>query len=334
MKPLEHVSNMDALQQFIHKSRYARWRDDLNRREHWHETVERYMSMWEEFIPTSDPMYNTLFNAIYDLHVMPSMRLLMTAGKAVKQNHISAYNCAYLAIDHPIAFDETLYILMHGTGVGFSVERQYISDLPTIPSILQPVDTTIIVEDSKEGWQSAYRQLISGLYAGVVYKWDTSRVRGKGERLKTFGGRSSGPQALIDLFNFTVALFNYAKGKKLTSLQCHSLMCKIAEIVVVGGVRRSALLSLSNLSDQRMRDAKSGQWWEENNHFALANNSVAYTEKPEVTQFMSEWLSLVQSKSGERGIFNRQAAKYLIPLRRKERGYIEYGCNPLNLLAA
>lgn len=323
---------MNTLQEYIHQSKYARWDDKLSRRETWEETVLRYMSLWNNQLTAEE--LSILGNAILNMKVMPSMRAMMTAGKALEGNHIAAFNCAYMHIDHPHAFDEALYILMHGTGLGFSVERQFITKLPAIPHEMNNVATTIIVEDSKEGWQSAFRQLISGLYSGVIYKWDTSKIRKAGERLKTFGGRASGPKALLDLFYFTVDLFQQHKGKKLTSYACHSLMCKIAEIVVVGGVRRSALMSLSNLSDQRMRDAKSGSWWIENSHFALSNNSVAYTEKPEVLAFMDEWRSLVASRSGERGIFNREAAANLIPERRKERGYFDYGCNPLNILAA
>jgi len=322
---------LNQLQQYIHQSKYARWDEEKGRRETWEETISRYMNTWEKIIPLK--IWNDLGLAIHRMEVMPSMRAMMTAGKALENNNIAGYNCAYMHVDSPYAFDEALYILMHGTGLGFSVERQFITNLPSIPHSFEKVETTIIVEDSKEGWQSAFRQLISGLYSGVIYKWDVSKVRKAGERLKTFGGRASGSGALVDLFTFTVEMFTSSKGRKLTSYNCHSLMCKIAEIVVVGGVRRSALMSLSNLSDQRMRDAKSGSWWIENSHFALANNSVAYTEKPEVLLFMDEWRSLVASRSGERGIFNRQAIVNLLPERRKERGYLDYGTNPCSEIA-
>lgn len=322
---------MEQLQQYIHQSKYARWDEEKGRRETWDETISRYMNTWKNLLTQDELLW--LKDAIHDMRVMPSMRALMSAGKALENNNIAAYNCAYQHIDHPHAFDETLYILMHGTGMGFSVERQFITHLPKIAESINKVETTIVIEDSKEGWQSAFRQLISGLYSGIEYKWDVSKVRPAGARLLTFGGRASGSGALIDLFKFTVELFHSAKERKLNSYECHSLVCKIAEIVVVGGVRRSALMSLSNLSDQRMRDAKAGSWWIENSHFALANNSVAYTEKPEVLSFMDEWRSLIASRSGERGIFNRNAIVKLLPERRRERGYLDYGCNPCSEIA-
>lgn len=250
----------------------------------------------------------TLKQTILDMDVMPSMRSLMVAGPAGKRCNVSSYNCAYVAVDSIKVFDETMYILMSGTGVGFSVERQYVNELPVIPEELHDTETTIHVRDSKIGWASAYREFISLLYAGNIPKWDLSKVRPAGAKLKTMGGRASGPQPLDDLFRFTIEVFRKAVGRKLNSLECHDLMCKVADIVVVGGVRRSALISLSNLTDERMRTAKSGQWWEENPQRALSNNSVCYTEKPDLNIFMKEWLSLYESKSGERGIFNRVAA--------------------------
>lgn len=300
---------------FIHLSRYARWLPKENRRETWPETVARYFNFFEEHLSETtkytldEDVRNKLEEAVLHNRIMPSMRALMTAGKALKQNNIAGYNCSYVAVDHPKVFDEALFVLMHGTGLGFSVERQFVNKLPLIPDELEPTGTTIVVQDSKEGWQKAYRKLIGALYAGDIPNWDMTKVRKKGERLNTFGGRASGPEPLNDLFRFTVDIFQESKGVKLNSYQAHRLMCKIAEIVVVGGVRRSALISLSNLSDQRMRQAKSGQWWVDTPEMGLANNSVCYTEKPDIGIFMQEWLALYESKSGERGIFNREAAK-------------------------
>ena len=310
------------LQEYVHKSRYARWIDKAQRRENWDETVSRYVNYFHtkfKEYPAHD-----IYRAILEQRAMPSMRALMTAGPALERDPMAGYNCAFVAIDDPRAFDEILYVLMCGTGMGFSVERQFIAKLPiigarvamahdgkvSIESVdhLVPYDHTIVVADSKGGWAKALRELISLLYIGKIPKWDTSKIRKAGEKLKVFGGRASGPQPLIDLFNFTVTTFKAAVGRKLTSIECHDLVCKIADIVVVGGVRRSALISLSNLSDDRMRGAKSGQWWINDPQRALANNSAAYTERPEMEVFMKEWLSLIESKSGERGIFNRQAA--------------------------
>jgi len=269
-----------------------------------------------------------LEKAVLRLDIMPSMRALMTAGPALEKNHIAGYNCAYLSVDHPKAFDECLYILMHGTGIGFSVERQHITKLPEIPEEVEDVDDVISVRDSKEGWQSAFRKLITYLYDGEAPTWDMSKVRKKGSRLETFGGRASGPEPLEDLFRFSVDLFKKAQGRKLTSYECHRMMCKIAEIVVVGGVRRSALISLSNLTDDRMRHAKSGQWWIDTPEMALANNSVCYTEKPDMNSFMQEWYALYESKSGERGIFNREAAiKQVGSIGRRDTDH-HFGCNP------
>ena len=303
---------MDIYQQFIHKSRYARWLEDNNRRETWEETVKRYFDFFEKHLKGRKGIKEQrkeLEEAVFNMEIMPSMRSLMTAGEALERDNVAGYNCAYLAVNKTRAFDECLFILMCGTGVGFSVERREVEKLPEVPDELFDTDTTIVVADSKIGWAKAYKELVQMLYAGQIPKWDMSKVRPAGERLKTFGGRSSGPTPLDNLFNFTVEIFQGAKGRKLSSIECHDLMCKIAEIVVVGGVRRSALISLSNLTDERMRKAKSGQWWLDNTQRALSNNSVVYTEKPDVNIFLKEWMSLIESKSGERGIFNRAAAK-------------------------
>jgi len=321
-------------QNFIALSRYARWLPEKNRRETWKETVARYFDFMEEHLKENTDATlvpktrKILEEAVLNLEVMPSMRALMTAGKALKDNNIAGYNCAYLSVDHPKAFDECLYVLMHGTGVGFSVERQFINKLPEIPDEVVDVDDTIVVQDSKEGWQSAFRKLISYLFDGEVPHWDISKVRPKGARLNTFGGRASGPEPLVDLFHFSCNIFRNAGGRKLNSYECHRLMCKIAEVVVVGGVRRSALISLSNLTDERMRSAKTGQWWIDTPEMALSNNSVCYTEKPDMGIFMKEWTSLYDSKSGERGIFNREAAiKQVARTGRRDTEH-EFGCNP------
>ena len=321
-------------QNFIALSRYARWLPEKNRRETWKETVARYFDFMEvhlkentnqELVPKTRKI---LEDAVCNLEVMPSMRALMTAGKALEDNNIAGYNCAYLSVDHPKSFDEALYVLMHGTGVGFSVERQFVTKLPEVPEEMVDVEDVIVVQDSKEGWQSAFRKLITYLYDGEMPKWDFSKIRPKGSRLKTFGGRASGPEPLLDLFNFATNLFKDAVGRKLTSYECHRMMCKIAEVVVVGGVRRSALISLSNLTDERMRNAKSGQWWSDTPEMALSNNSVCYTEKPDIGIFMKEWTSLYESKSGERGIFNREAAiKQVESIGRRNTDH-DFGCNP------
>jgi ribonucleoside-diphosphate reductase alpha chain len=261
------------------------------------------------------------------------MRTMMTAGKALDRDEIAGYNCTAIAIDNVKAFDEVLYVLSCGTGVGFSCERQFITKLPEIAEEMYKTNTIIIVEDSRIGWAKALRELISMLYQGQIPKWDVSKVRPAGAKLKTFGGRASGPEPLVKLFEFVVSIFTKAKGRKLKSIEVHDIVCKIAEVIIVGGVRRSALISLSNLSDQRMRDAKSGQWWIDNPQRALANNSIAYTEKPEIGIFMDEWKALYDSKSGERGIFNRDAANKMIPDRRKELGYTDWLTNPLMLAA-
>lgn len=323
-------------QTFIAVSRYSRWLDDEGRREYWRETVDRYMEnvvlkqtgaidFWVDK-KVGDAAWE-IRDAIINLEVMPSMRSLMTAGPALDRDNTAGYNCSYLPVDSPRAFDEAMYILLNGTGVGYSVERQYVSRLPEVPS-LKKVDDNIIVADSKEGWATAYKKLIKHLYAGEIPKWDTSKVRGPGEKLKTFGGRASGPAPLVELFTFTISTFMKAQGRKLSSIECHDLMCKIGEIVVVGGVRRSAMISLTNLSDDRLRHAKSGQWWETNPQRALANISTAFTEKPDSLSFMREWMALVESNSGERGIFNRIAAQEKAAENGRRKDDYDFGTNP------
>jgi len=312
-------------QQFIHLSRYARYLPDKKRRETWEETVDRYVNFFTERFNNEFDL-SMVKEAILKLEVMPSMRCLMTAGKALDRDNVAGFNCSYLPIDNQRSFDEIMYVLMCGTGVGFSVERQFINQLPQVSEEFHDTNTVVHVTDSKMGWASAYRELISLLYSGRIPSWDVSKVRPAGARLKTFGGRSSGPDPLVDLFKFTVDTFINAKGRKLTSIECHDICCKIGDIVVVGGVRRSALISLSNLSDDRMRIAKSGNWWELHGHRALANNSACYTETPDMAQFMSEWQALYMSHSGERGIFNRTAAKKFSPERRDTEW--EFGTNP------
>ena len=314
-------------QAFIHTSRYARWLEDENRRETWPETVRRYMDNVVKPIAITKLEFKNIEDSILNLSVMPSMRALMTAGAALNRDNTAGYNCSYLPVDDPKAFDEAMYILLCGTGVGFSVERQYVQNLPEVPELSES-ETTIVVKDSKEGWAKGLRQVLALLWAGEIPKWDVSQVRPAGARLKTFGGRASGPAPLIDLFNFCVNTFSSASGRKLSSIECHDLMCYIGQIVVVGGVRRSAMISLSNLSDGRMRHAKSGNWWETAGHRALANNSVCYTEKPDSETFMREWLALVESKSGERGVFNRQACKVLAERSGRRDPNHEFGTNP------
>ena len=317
-------------QSFIHMSRYSRWIADENRRESWSETVNRLVSFFKENVEGVDAKsWEDMEEAILSLQVMPSMRALMTAGKALERENIAGYNCSYIPIDNPKAFDEVLYILMNGTGVGFSVERQYSDRLPTIPDVeFEHTEDVVSVVDSKEGWAKAFRDLISYLYTGRVPKIDVNKVRPAGTRLKTFGGRASGPQPLVDLFDFTILKFKGARGKKLSSMECHDIVCKTGEVVVVGGVRRSALISLSNLSDQRIRSAKMGEWWNENPQRALANNSVAYTEKPDAGIFMKEWLSLYESKSGERGMFNRASAQAKAAENGRRDASWDFGTNP------
>ena len=321
-------------QEFIHLSRYSRWLPDKGRRETWSETVGRYFDFFTEHLKDEnnftldDVSRKRLEEAVLSQKVMPSMRCLMTAGEALKRENVSGYNCSYVAVDSPRAFDEILYILMNGTGVGFSVERQDVIKLPNVADELHPTDTTIVVPDSKLGWAKSLKELIHLLYSGQIPSWDLSKVRPAGAPLKTFGGRASGPEPLDQLFRFSINIFKNAIGRKLTSLECHDLVCKIAEVVVVGGVRRSALISLSNLSDDRMRVAKSGQWWEDNGQRALANNSACYTEKPEIGIFMDEWKSLYDSKSGERGIFNRKSAKEQAGRNGRRDNDWDFGTNP------
>ena len=313
-------------QAFIHTSRYARWLEKDGRRESWSETVDRYMHNVVGYDIDHD-VYNEIRASILGLEVMPSMRAMMTAGPALERDNTAGYNCSYLPVDDPKSFDEAMFILLCGTGVGFSVERQFISKLPEVPELFES-DTTIVVKDSKEGWAKAFRQLLALLWAGEISKWDVSKVRPAGARLKTFGGRASGPAPLVDLFNFAVSIFKEAQGRRLSSIECHDLMCKIGEVVVVGGVRRSAMISLSNLSDDRMRHAKSGNWWDNNPQRALANNSVSYTEKPDSVSFMREWLALVESGSGERGVFNREASKKQAAKNKRRDSNFEFGTNP------
>ena len=322
-------------QQFIHLSRYSRWIPEENRRETWNETISRYFTFFEKHLKKmhkykmTDKLKKQLRDFILELKIMPSMRCLMTAGEALKRENIAGYNCSYLAIDRVQAFDEILYILMNGTGVGFSVERQYISQLPVIAEDFHETETTITVADSKLGWAKAFKELVGMLYIGQIPCWDLFKVRPAGSPLKTFGGRASGPEPLEALFNFTVNTFKNAASRQLSSIECHDIVCKIAEIVVVGGVRRSALLSLSNLSDDRMRHAKSGQWWEANPQRALANNSACYTERPDMGIFMTEWLALYESKSGERGIFSRESVtKQAAKNGRRETEGHSFGTNP------
>lgn len=326
------------LQQYIHLSRYARWLENENRRETWDETINRYCDFFENRFPGVFPRAR-VHDGILNAETMPSMRAFMTAGPALEKDEIAGYNCSYVAVDNVRAFDEILYVLMCGTGVGFSVERQFINRLPIIGA--KVVDNEIVtmdhmvrsdhvvkVRDSKTGWASAFRELLSYLYKGQVPSWDVSKIRPAGARLKTFGGRASGPEPLEHLFRYAVDMFSSAIGRRLNSLECHDLVCTIADIVVVGGVRRSALISLSNLSDERLRRAKVGMWWEEDGQRQLANNSVAYTEKPEVTIFMDEWKSLIESKSGERGIFNRVSAKKQAAATGRRDTDYEFGTNP------
>ena len=319
---------MDQYQQFIHKSRYARWIPELNRRETWAETVQRYVGFWEDRGQIDDKVSKKLYKAIHDMDVMPSMRCMMTAGVALDKDNVAGFNCSYLAIDSPRSFDELMYVLMCGTGVGFSVERNFITKLPVVAETFHKTDSVIVVSDSKIGWASAFRELIAMLYAGKIPQWDISRVRLSGERLKTFGGRASGPEPLIDLFNFCVEKFSKAAGRKLNSLECHDIVCKIADIVVVGGVRRSALISLSNLSDPRMAKAKNGNWGENEGQRRLANNSVAYTEKPDFEAFLGEMQNMYESKAGERGIFSRVAAQKIAARNGRRDPDQDFGTNP------
>ena len=321
-------------EEFIAKSRYARYLPNEDRRENWQETVQRYFEFMEahlidkhDFI-IPEAMREELYAGVLAKEVLPSMRAMMTAGDALERDNTAGYNCAYLPVDDPKSFDEAMFILLCGTGVGFSVERQYINKLPEVPDRIFDSRSYIMVHDSKEGWAKALRQLIAMLYAGERPMWDVSEIRPAGTPLKTFGGRASGPGPLEDLFRFVVKIFKGAQGRKLNSLECHDIMCKIGEVVVVGGVRRSAMISLSNLSDDRMRAAKSGAWWEANPQRALANNSACYTERPEVGVFMQEWMALYESKSGERGMFNREAAENVVAKSGRRIIGREWGTNP------
>ena len=325
---------MNSYNEYIAKSRYSRYLDDKGRREHWDETVNRYFDFMENHLKKkhsytlAPSLRKELQDAVTNLDVVPSMRSIMTAGDALERQNIAGYNCSYLPIDDPKAFDEAMYILLCGTGVGFSVEQQYVNKLPEIPEKLYESETIIHVKDSKEGWAKSLRQLIALLYAGEVPRWDVSAVRPAGTRLKTFGGRASGPQPLVELFSYTVAKFKGCVGRKLSSLDAHDILCKIGEVVVVGGVRRSAMISLSDLSDDRMAHAKAGNWWDGNGQRALANNSAVYTSKPTVGQFMREWSSIYESHSGERGIFSRYASELQAGRNgRRELGH-DWGTNP------
>ena len=319
---------MDAYQQYIHKSRYARYLPEEQRRETWEETVDRYVNFWVDRGHLNDFDVSEITKAIHDLDVMPSMRALMTAGEALDRDNVAGFNCAYLPIDNPRSFDELMYILLCGTGGGYSVERQYVTKLPEVAEEFHETDTIIHVADSKIGWAKSFRELVSLLYSGQLPRWDVSRVRAAGAPLATFGGRASGPEPLVDLFKFTTELFQGAAGRKLSSIECHDLCCKIASCIVVGGVRRSALISLSNLTDDRLRRAKTGQWWVDNPHRGLANNSACYTEKPDFEAFLNEWTSLYESRSGERGMFSRVASQKQAAKNGRRDAEYQFGTNP------
>ena len=324
----------DPYRNFIHISRYARWVESENRRETWEETVDRYCNFMRDHLVLNHgyspnaKVFNEVREAILHHQIMPSMRALMTAGPALERDHIAAYNCSFIAVDSPRAFDEAMYILMNGTGVGFSVEQKYINQLPVISESFFQTGTTIVVDDSKLGWAKAYKELIALLCQGQIPNWDVSKVRPAGARLKVFGGRASGPAPLVDLFNFTIETFKVASGRRLKSIEAHDLMCKIGEVVVVGGVRRSALISLSNLDDFEMAKAKSGQWWESNGQRALANNSAVYNSKPNTAQFLREWRNLYESKSGERGIYNIDSVRKHIDKFGRRDSSLVGGTNP------
>ena len=321
-----------AYQEYIHTSRYSRWLDDENRRETWEETVGRYFDYMKSREQNNnvfdDNTVKKLQKAVLNLEIMPSMRLLMTSGKAVEKCNVASYNCSYVAIDSPRAFDEILYVLMNGTGVGFSVERESIIQLPLVEEHFENSSTVIVVKDSKSGWARAFKELISLLYSGQVPTWDMSQVRPAGARLRTFGGRASGPDPLEDLFRFAVNLFRKSAGRRLSSIECHDLVCKTAQVVVVGGVRRSALISLSNLSDDLLRGAKSGDWWNHHSYRSYANNSAVYKDRPEMGIFMKEWTSLYESRSGERGMFSRFAVKKQVEANGRRDPNFDFGTNP------
>ena len=319
---------------FIALSRYAKWVEAEGRRETWGETVDRYFNFMtnhlkinHNYIP-NEKLVAELKEFVFERNVMPSMRSVMTSGAALERDNVAGYNCAFLPVDSPRSFDETMYVLMCGTGVGFSVEYKYINKLPSVPEKLEKSDTVIVVEDSKQGWAKAYRELLALLWTGHIPAIDVSKVRPAGARLKTMGGRSSGPQPLINLFDFTIAKFKNAAGRNLKPIECHDIMCKIGEVVVVGGVRRSAMISLSNINDIEMAQAKAGNWWENSPQRALSNNSVAYSRKPEMEQFIAEWKSLYDSKSGERGIYNVAAAQAQAAKFGRRDPEIHYGTNP------
>ena len=319
---------------FIALSRYARWLENENRRETWGETVDRYFDFMQSQLRdkhgyvADEKLVAELKDAVFNRNVMPSMRSVMTSGAALERENVSGYNCAFLPVDNAKSFDEAMYILMCGTGVGFSVEYKYINKLPALPETLEKSNTVVIVGDSKEGWAKAYRELLSLLWAGQIPQIDISKVRPSGARLKTMGGRSSGPQPLVNLFDFTIQIFKGALGRQLKPIEAHDIMCKIGEVVVVGGVRRSAMISLSNINDIEMARAKAGNWWENNSQRALSNNSVAYSRKPQMEQFIAEWKSLYDSKSGERGIYNVAAAQAQAAKYGRRSADIHYGTNP------
>jgi ribonucleoside-diphosphate reductase alpha chain len=321
------LTKLTDYQRYIHLSRYARYIESAGRRETWEETVKRYCDFWKEKYPDLFP-YQVVYDAIVNMEVMPSMRAMMTAGPALDRDNVAGYNCAYIDVDHPRAFDEIMYILMCGTGVGYSVEREYVRKLPEVAEEMRDTDTTIVVGDSKIGWSTALRELISLLYAGKIPRYDLSKVRPAGARLKTFGGRASGPGPLKDLFDYAIEAFRAAAGRRLNALEVSDLVCKIADAVIVGGVRRSALICLSNLTDERLRTAKSGNWWENFGHRANANISVAYSEMPDMNVFMQEWMALYESKSGERGIFNRVGAQAKAKLAGRRDWTFDFGTNP------
>lgn len=327
------MTELSQYANFIAKSRYSRYVPELNRREHWPETADRWVSFFQEELSEKvfldDPIWTMLRDYIVNLEALPSMRSVMTAGEALKRTNVAAYNCAYMPVDNTRSFDEAMYILLCGTGVGFSVEQQYVDKLPVVPNTLQSAYGAVIeVEDSKEGWCYAFQDLINYLYNGNIPAWDTSLVRPKGAPLKTFGGRASGPEPLEELFRFTVQKFLDARGRKLTTMEAHDIMCKIGEVVVVGGVRRSAMISLGDLSDSGHAAAKAGAWWEGNTQRALANNSAVYLEKPSIGDFMKEWVAIYDSKSGERGIFNREASQKVASRWGRRSADVEYGTNP------
>ena len=325
---------MSPYNNFIAKSRYSRYIDNEGRREHWNETVARYFDFMENHLKTKQNYTLTkelraeLELAVNDLAVMPSMRAIMTAGPALERQNVAAFNCSYLPIDDPKAFDEAMYILLCGTGVGFSVEQQYVTKLPEVPEQLFDSQTSIVVSDSKEGWAKSLRQLLALLYSGEIPRFDVSKVRPAGARLKTFGGRASGPGPLEELYKFCVTKFKGAVGRRLSSLECHDILCKIGEVVVVGGVRRSAMISLSDLSDEKMAHAKAGNWWDGQGQRALANNSAVYKEKPYIGQFMREWTSIYESHSGERGIFSRDASQRQAEKNGRRDATYDFGTNP------